>query len=192
MSHITCQILSHVTCHGNVTWKCQSLVRVRKRRKHSSREALNPLSPLGQIQNDAHVVFSKSPSPDTSSIASGTTYYVTNVWSDSVDNCSEFQLREIFYGPHRLGVSKCRPFGRQTRPVRIPKAVKTQEPTRLKDFSTLMDPLKTGSNIASAKKHDCLKFPPNAESFRPDLQLQFGPDDTVSTPNPDPNSNFFA
>jgi hypothetical protein len=89
-----------------------------------------------------------------------------------------------------LGLSKCQPFGRQTRPVRIPKAVKTQEPTRLKDFSTLMDHLKTGSNIASAKKHDCLKFPPNADPFRSGLQLQFGPDDIVSTPNPDPDSKL--
>jgi hypothetical protein len=89
-----------------------------------------------------------------------------------------------------LGLSKCQPFGRQTRPVRIPKAVKTQEPTRLKDFSTLMDHLKTGSNIASAKKHDCLKFPRNADPFRSGLRFQFGPDDIVSTPNPDPDSKL--
>jgi len=55
-----------------------------------------------------------------------------------------------------LGLSRVGKFKHPDLDVRIPRAIKSQEPERAQEFEKLMATLKTGSNIASATKHRCL------------------------------------
>ncbi len=70
--------------------------------------------------------------------------------------------------PHKvfLGISHVGKFKHPHVEVRIPRAIKMQEPARQHELFTLMDTLKTGSNIASASKHRCLEIK-DIDAFSP-------------------------
>ena len=70
--------------------------------------------------------------------------------------------------PHKvfLGISHVGKFKQPHVEVRIPRAIKMQEPARQHELFTLMDTLKTGSNIASASKHRCLEIK-DIDAFSP-------------------------